>query len=508
MVCHEEVPVRAARAVPTVLAVTLLLTALGVAPATAGRPCVVTFHGETVEGTISSPPLPGMTVDVVGTYDDADLGVVATTTSDAGGGFAFAFPCVAASAVVRVTDPTGYYPVTYGTASSDVEHAEGMWLGEGVDLGARSVRLTPPGRFVPVEPTRVIDTRDDAEGPLGPGERARFLLDDLPDDVNAVVLNLTATRGTAPTSFVSALWYEHAEPDTSVLNPSAGRDVANLVTLPVSRYSESGQYEVILYNNAGFTHVVADLAGFYSMVEGAGFEPVSPQRVLDTRSTTPLGPRTTRDLVLDGPGGHAPPGAVAVAVTITSTRATARTSYVSAYPSDALHGTSTSVLNAYRGDDVPNLAVVPLGADGAITLYNDQGTTHLVVDVVGWFVETGGADYYPIIARRADGSGPAGPGSTLRFSVQDVGATVRDDAVAMALTLTTTRARTPSFLTVHPTGQARPWASNANARPGADVATGVLTALGPGFSVYNDRGPLVALVDVSGYFAVNGPAGD
>ncbi|GCE75026.1 hypothetical protein [Cellulomonas biazotea] len=483
-----------------------LATAVAVAaPASAVECTTREVHGWVYDGDTTGGGLAGMTVELVGGWEWAGLGVVATGVSGPDGHFSLVAPCSDASATVRVSDPSGFYGTRYGYADTDPDDAPGVWLGNAVDLGVWSVRMTKPGRFVPVEPTRVIDTREDAEGPVGPGENAVFLLDELPDNTSAVVLNLTTTQGSAPTSFVSWQPYRFAgEPSTSVINSTAGRDVANLVTVPVSRFTESGKYELVLYNDAGWTHLVADIQGYYtSDPAGAGFEPVTPTRVLDTRASAPVGAHGTRRLDLAGPGTQAPVDAVAAAVTVTSTEATAATSYVSAYPSDAVDGPSTSVLNAYRGDDVPNLAVVPLGADGSITLYNDQGSTHLVVDVVGWYVASGGADFYPVVPRRADGSGLLGAGATTGFDGDAIPAVVRADATAMAVNLTTAGTAVPSYLTVHPTGGVRPFTSSANARPGADVATGVLTGLGPGFSVYNDRGDLQALVDVYGWFAVN-----
>ncbi|KQR08569.1 hypothetical protein ASF78_20215 [Cellulomonas sp. Leaf334] len=488
------------------LSALLTVTAVPLATAAQAAASCGTVHG-TVADEFTHENLEGIVVDVIGTYYYADRGVVATGTTAADGSFSIPVSCWEISATTRTTDPTGFYGTRFGLAGTDVESGTGFWIGgAGEDVaGDRSVRLTPPGRLVPVEPTRVIDTREDEAGPLAPGERARFLMSDLPEHTVAVVLNLTATQGTASTSYISSLPHENAEVRSSVINSSAGRDVANLVTIPVSRWTESGEPEVILYNNAGYTHVVADLQGYYSADEGAGFEPIAPTRVLDTRGSAPLGPHGTRPLVLAGPGKVAPADAVAAAVTITATEGTARTSYLSAYPSDAVDGSSTSVLNAYQGDDVPNLAIVPLGPDGALTLYNDQGSTHVVVDVVGWFVESRGADFYPLQPQRAVGSGKVDTGSVLAFTAQSAGVEMRDDAVALSLNLTTASASKLSYLTVYPTGTTRPFASNANARPGSDIATGVITRLGPGpaFSVYNNSGDVLALVDVSGYYARN-----
>ena len=53
---------------------------------------------------------------------------------------------------------------------------------------------------------------------------------------------------------------------------------------------------------------------------------------------------------------------------------------------------------------------------------------------------------------------------------------------------------------MYPTGTTRPLASNANTRLGADVATAAFVAYGPGFTLYNNAGTVLALVDVQGYF--------
>jgi hypothetical protein len=37
------------------------------------------------------------------------------------------------------------------------------------------------------------------------------------------------------------------------------------------------------------------------------------------------------------------------------------------------------------GQTVPNLVIVQLGTNGSIDLYNLQGNTDVVLDVVGWY---------------------------------------------------------------------------------------------------------------------------
>ena len=48
------------------------------------------------------------------------------------------------------------------------------------------------------------------------------------------------------------------------------------------------------------------------------------------------------------------------------------------------------ILNFAAGQTIANSTVVGVSADGRISLFNSYGSTHVVVDVSGWF-PTGGA---------------------------------------------------------------------------------------------------------------------
>lgn len=495
---------RVRRRRPAVLALALLGAAATVVPSAsvAAADCTVSVEGvvyDRFDGTLHL--LPGMAIELMLT----DGSVLGTDVTDADGAYAIPVVCTDQPLAVRATDPSGHYAPQFSRSSTYLWDSGLFYVSPEHPVAQAPVELRPPGRFVPVQPRRVIDTRELGQAIPEGGSRPFVIdglgVDGLGQDVTAVVLNVTATQGTAPTSFISVDDdpFTAQTPRSSILNSSAGRDVANLVTVPIKRdglpWTTPVHFE--LYNNTGQTHLVADIAGYYSAVDGAGYEPVSPVRVLDTRESQPVGPQGTRRVDLPG----APSGAVAVAVTLTSTEVTAPTSYVSAFPTGAAAGPSTSALNAYHGSDIANLAVVPLGADGSITVYNDQGSTQLVVDVVGWYVPNGGSDYHALDTRRADGIGYLDAGESTSITARGAGLAVPDEAVAVALNLTTVGATTPTFLTVHPSDTARPWASNANARVGADTATAVLSRLGGGFTVYNDSGTVLPLVDVSGYFA-------
>ena len=85
--------------------------------------------------------------------------------------------------------------------------------------------------------------------------------------------------------------------------------------------------------------------------------------------------------------GHCgiPPEADALAVNVTVTEPTVG-AYLTIYPA-GLPLPLASTINYVAGQTRANNAIVPLGASGAISVYCAQpsGTTHFLVDVVGYF---------------------------------------------------------------------------------------------------------------------------
>jgi hypothetical protein len=134
------------------------------------------------------------------------------------------------------------------------------------------------------------------------------------------------------------------------------------------------------------------------------FVPTTPTRILDTRVNLGLSGTFTsgigRDLQVTGvvpiaPSGTAtvvPPGATAVVINLTVVGPT-RTGFVSVRPADAAGSPTTSTLNVIAaGQTVANGTSVTLptggGDAGKIELWyqgSGGGTTHLLVDVMGYY---------------------------------------------------------------------------------------------------------------------------
>jgi hypothetical protein len=131
--------------------------------------------------------------------------------------------------------------------------------------------------FNPIDPTRIVDTR--AGAPPDPsGEHALAAGEELlvsvigvagiPTGATAVTLNVTAV-GPSAVGFLSLypanLTRTLASPPTfSNLNFTPGVVVANAATVKIAPPGTANAGKIKVFNSAGNTHVILDVAGFYS----------------------------------------------------------------------------------------------------------------------------------------------------------------------------------------------------------------------------------------------------
>ncbi|WP_405360641.1 PKD domain-containing protein [Kitasatospora sp. NBC_00085] len=362
-----------------------------------------------------------------------------------------------------------------------------------------------PAGFKALSPTRVLDTRwaGAQNHKLGAGETLDLDVRHpvanggatlVPYGATAVVLNLTATEGTAD-SFLSAYPTGGTRPITSNVNFGPSQDVANLVTVPVG---PDGR--VTIRNNAGSVHVVGDVLGYFDPTSNQWYQPVTPARLMDTRSTNaPLGPDSSRRLKVAGVGG-VPADATSVVLNVTSTESTAN-SYFTVHPAGSPLPVNGSNLNTVPGRDIPNQVVVPVGGDGSVDIYNHAGSAHAIVDVFGYYSPNARGRFTPVVPSRLldsrDGGGAKfGPGGTRTVTGVPAG------AVAAAVNLTATETDTNTHLIAWATGSARPDTSNLNASPGLDVPNhSTVPVDGQGrFDLYNNAGSTHVIADLFGYY--------
>lgn len=342
-------------------------------------------------------------------------------------------------------------------------------------------------------PVRVLDTRLSG-GPLGPGATLNVTV----PGGGPAVLNVTATNATAP-SYLTLWPAGQPRPTASSLNFGAGQTVANLVTVPLGA---NGQVSV--FNLSGSVDVIFDSEGAMP----AGFTPVGPVRVLDTRlSGGAPGPGATYRLSLTG-AGQVPAAASAAVLNVTAVTPS-RDGFLTVYP-DGIPRPTASNLNFIAGQTVANRVLVGLGS-GAVDIYNLAGSTDLVVDITGWFGTSGGAftglaGPTRILDSRS-GLGvpqqPLGPQGSFSLQVAGVQGIPASGVAAVVANLTVTDATSPSYLTTWPDGSARPTVSDLNFAAGQTVANMVVVPLGSSgkIDLYNNGGCSNAILDVVGWFA-------
>lgn len=142
--------------------------------------------------------------------------------------------------------------------------------------------------------------------------------------------------------------------------------------------------------------VAAPLAQAPGDPQGAdAFVPVTPVRVLDTRGApngpvgvsqvAPMGPGQQIDLTLAGSGRAIPAGATAAVLNIAIDQDASLQSYLTIWPKGEARP-FTAANNATPGLVAANFTIAKLGATGGISLFNQQGSVNVVIDLVGYTV--------------------------------------------------------------------------------------------------------------------------
>jgi serine protease len=246
------------------------------------------------------------------------------------------------------------------------------------------------GSYVPLTPARITDTRSGSTYPnagktLAAGGSLNVQVTGkggVPSSgVTGAILNVTVTNTTAA-GYLTAYPQGATRPLASNLNWGAGETVANRVVVPVS---STGM--ITLYNYAGSTDVVVDVSGYFTNgsstpANASLYNPITPVRVLDTRTTgTPLSGGATLTVPMVGVDGIAS-NATAVVTNVTAANTTAA-SYFTVFPG----GTRPTVsdVNWMAGQIVPNLTLATLSGTGSISIYNHAGSAAVIVDAFGYF---------------------------------------------------------------------------------------------------------------------------
>ena len=300
----------------------------------------------------------------------------------------------------------------------------------GGGIAAAGDPLGAGGEFHSLTPARVLDTRDPdldvaplgrkptdslsagkpfAVPVVGVGGLPDFVDDDkdgYDDNVLAVVLNITVI---APTQlgYLRAFPAGAAEGNTSVVNFLANGTVPNTAVIRPGIDGEIA-LRLVTPQAPGRADVAVDISGWISTSRyaerGARLIPISPIRAFDSDlarfGASTLGARSQTNVPIRGAADASKPSVpvvpddvnvVGVVVNVTGVNNFGGSvpTYISALPKRVKAGDkpSTSTVNLQRGQVRANLAILPVGTDGSITLFNLAGEIRLVVDVMGYLID-------------------------------------------------------------------------------------------------------------------------
>jgi hypothetical protein len=391
--------------------------------------------------------------------------------------------------------------------------------------GSASAAVPVRGTYTPVDPVRILDTRDGTGvagqrvGPLGVGQVIELDVTGVggvPDTgAGAVVLNVTVTEAPG-NGYVTVYPCGDARPLASNVNFRRGVNVANQVTAKIGRDGH------VCFFASSQTQLVADLGGWYATdvatVPGFFYEQLSPERIVDTRDGTGLGSRAIGQMAagevlavtIPGAGGVPADADVrAATMNVTVTGATSA-GYISVFPCDRERPVVSNVNFDPSNPTIANLATSRTSSTGQVCFFA-SAATDLVVDIQGYFTPRQAVVFTGLTPERAldtrDGTGIVGSrptklgrGSVLRLHIAGEHG-VPTDAAAVMLNVTITEADGRGYVTAWPCGQIRPVASFLNFVRGVDQANLTPVRIGQGGDVclfVNEGTQVVA--DVNGYY--------
>jgi hypothetical protein len=255
---------------------------------------------------------------------------------------------------------------------------------------------------------------------------------------------------------------------------------------------------------------------------GPQFHPLTPTRIVDSRDGTgtprhPWSGGETRALPATGVGGVPASHVSAIVANVTVTDASSA-SHLTVWPTGQPMPTASSV-NFEPGQTVANHVTVGVGTGGDVSVFNNAGSTAVIVDVLGYYDDGtvgGGSAYVATTPTRLldtrDGTGglPGSFGAKLERDLTVAGGSspVPAGATAVVLNVTGVFPSDDTHLTVWPSGQPAPLASSLNLPRGGVVANLVTVKVGTGGKVRirNNAGDVNVVADVVGYFTAQ-PAG-
>ena len=353
----------------------------------------------------------------------------------------------------------------------------------------------------------------------------------VPSTAQAVEVSITAVSPSG-TGFVRAYAAGGTVPTATFINYTNGRGITNTGTVPLN----TAQIQDLGITNFGGTiHVIVDVQGYFEASTGTSYVPLAtPCRVVDTRNAGgTLAGGTSRAFQVAGSGSNfaaqggtaggcsVPDGVFGVEVSLT-VASPVGTGFVRVAPNDGTVPNATFI-NYNDATGITNTGTVTPSntQDLDVLVQNFGGTIHVIVDVQGYFTNSGDGTRYQTVTpcRTVDTrntGGPFTPDLTRTFQTAGVrgefvrqgggnptGCGVPQRATAVEASITAVSPTGSGFTRPAPAGTV-PAATFLNyTAVGGITNTGTVPLAGGGLqdlAVKNFGGTANYIVDVLGYF--------
>jgi len=428
------------------------------------------------------------------------------------------------SATQTVTAAAGGYVVR---SSVDSQWVQGRTFPVELDPDYAVAGTLRGGRFNPLTPVRVVDSRsyNGVSSPVPAGGERVFTIGNLPPSgmANAISVDINPIAPTA-TGYLTIYPTGSTRPGVSNVNFQSGQAVSNSAFVKLGSNNQ-----VTVYNSTTASlHVAIDMTGWFSVPNGvdaaaAGgtLQLVTPTRIIDTRQTAnPFTAAEKRNIPLLGQGGLPTNvdkiGSVVLNVTVVSPSVA---TYLTVWEASVATRPTSSALDA--STTVGTLLSTKVhSTTGYISIFNAAGTTHVLVDVIGYFSTTdtddakGFAPYTAINHERIvdTRSGIGTPAlsrdiaslETVDFTVLGQGGLPTTGVGAVALNVKTMNTVASGHIVVYNADTSEPAVSTINTAVG--ITRNNLVLVRPSangkVSVTVHGGATDVLIDVEGWFAV------
>ena len=343
--------------------------------------------------------------------------------------------------------------------------------------------IGPTGPYVPVGRIRALDTR--ASGAIAAGRTTRVRVTGpglLPaTGVVAVSVNLTVLTP-AVTGSLSAFAYGTSW-SGATMSFQAGQTDQNFETVPVGA---TGLIDLRNNTTRPLT-VILDILGYNdSTYRGGGdttygrYQPMTPTRLLDTRTGQPVAAGQTRTIQVVGQAGIPPStiyGGMAAAVnfTVLTPRSSGSLAVGQTGPSK-----NTPTISFTAGQTEQGQLLMLLDSNGGLSIRNNSATAiQVIADVVGYYTGvdvTDNGDFLNLDlgdhsrvydSRATPHDMPVPPGGTVVPDIHDLlqNGNANSGICAPLLNITVLAPRTAGSISAWPAGT--PWDRAATVRPGS-----------------------------------------